>query len=73
MRSNLPAHPQSLENTISASCGQPLHVCSLLQSSFARAAQHPAQEGGKGRGEAGLEGGRRAQEAVVASSTKKRE
>ena len=71
--SNPPAHPRTLESTILASCGQPLHVCSSLQSSFAWAAHHPAQEGGKGLGEAGLAGGRRAQGAVVASSTKKRQ
>ena len=71
--SNPPAQPQTLGSTISASCGQPLHVYSLLQSSFAWAAQHLAREGGKSLGEAGLEGGIRAQEAVVASSTKRRQ
>ena len=75
-RSNPPVQPQTLESTISASCGHPLPASSLLRSSFAWGVRRLVLEGGKDLredGSEGSEGGRRAQEAGAASSTRRRQ
>ena len=69
--SNPLARPPTSENTISASCGQPLHASSLPWSSSASAGRLPAQVAGKDREEDDSEEDRRAQGTEVASSTRR--